>query len=956
MIAEPGTVLVEDATRRMSEAAIAYEDTGEHQVKGRKQPVRAWKALRVVAGVGGARREVGIEAPFVGRHAELQMIIDASDRSAHEGHAGHVTVIGEAGSGKSRLLWEHFKYVDGIKEERWWHQGRCLSYGEGVGFAALAEMIRARAGIGEEEPHESALEKLNLVVERFIESDRERRLVQPRLAHLLGLVERTATDRTDLFSGWRLFFERMAATAPVILAFEDLHWAATGLLDFIDYLLEWSAEFPIFILALGRPELEERRPRWGTVARLRPLEDAEMQALLEGLAPGLPDKLTARILERAEGVPLYGVEIVRMLVDRGLLAMEGSRYVARDLADLEVPETLHALAAARLDNLEPPQRMLVQHAAVIGMSFPSEAVAAVDESPEPEVRDTLDAVLAKQVLGRFDDRRLAEYGHYHFLQALLHTVALRTLSRRDRKARHLAAARYIREKFTDSEMAAILASHYQAAMAEVPGAGDVDEIRVSACETLALAGRRSRSLAEPEVARHYLEQAAELSDGELDRARLLAEAGTAATRAADPAGGRALLGEAIEVLDANGLVEEVARMQALVADALILEDRMEEAIALMDSARGAITDEPVLAELAARRARVAILVGDYTRAYEEAELGLKIAAPRGLVAVLADAHLTQAAVFGYHRQLDEAAAACSLGLQLGLDAEFSEQALRGYYNLAAFRIGAGHPQEALEAAESGLELARERGDRAWERDLLAQRITLRVHHGEWDAALAEGDALRERAEDSAERVGWGARPLILAARGDGAGLEAWLERELPVSEWREQALDDAVARAAALFAVGRVQEAAELAAPAWAEKQSASGAGGELYYFADIVDILLGAGQAAALEEGIDAVADHSMPVLKGQLSWARGVLHQRHGDAAMAQSAFAEAVEELRPVGQPFALGRTLLDLGICLAQAGDVTEAAQALKEARAIFSELRATPWLERAQGALAPLATA
>ena len=197
-------------TSRASEAAIAYEDAGTHEVKGREQPVRAWTALRVVAGAGGARRSAGLEAPFVGRDRELQRVIEAADHSAHGGGVEHVSVVGEAGAGKSRLLWEFFKYVDGIEELLYWHQGRCLSYGEGVAYWALAEMVRGRARIQEEEEPAAAREKLREAVERFVPDERERRLVEPRLAHLLGLEERPDADRADLFSGWRLFFERMA--------------------------------------------------------------------------------------------------------------------------------------------------------------------------------------------------------------------------------------------------------------------------------------------------------------------------------------------------------------------------------------------------------------------------------------------------------------------------------------------------------------------------------------------------------------------------------------------------------------------------------------------------------------------------------------------------------------------------------------------------------------------------
>jgi len=771
------------------------------------------------------------------------------------------------------------------------------------------------------------------------------------LAHLLGLEERTASDPVDLFSGWRMFFERMAQTGPVILGFEDLQWATGGLLDFIDYLLEWSAGFPIFIVALGRPELEERRPDWGTVARLRPLREEEMHGLLDGLVPGMPEELIARILERAEGMPLYGVEIVRMLLDRGLLTLEGARYVPHGLGDLEVPETLQALAAARLDGLEPGERTLLQQAAVIGTSFPPEAVAAVSGQPPAAVRSRLDALLAKQVLGRVDDKRLAEYGQYYFLQMLLHTVALGTLSRRERKARHLAAAGYIRSIFVESEMAEVLASHYLAAVAEVPGAPDEHEIRALARQTLAVAGRHAGSLAVPEVARRYLEQAAELTEDATDRARLLAEAGVAATRAADRQRAAALLGEAIAVLSAAGRTEEVARTQALMADVLIADNSLEEAATLMDSARASITDQAVLGELAARRARVATLMGDYARAYEEAEAALAIAEPRSLVAVRADALLTKAIVLGHWRQLAEAATVCSLALQLGLDDGLSEPALRGYYNLAAYRIRAGDAQVALDLVDSGVALARERGDRAWERDLLAQRITIRAHRGEWDDALAEGDALREGAEDDAERVGWGAQPLIFAARGEVARLQRWLDRSLPISEWHEQALDDAVARAAALLALGHTEQAAQLAAPVWAEMQTpASGAMGDMYYFTHIVDILLEAGQASALEDGIAAVAEISMPVLSGSLSWARGLLHARRGEAAQACSELEQAVASLRAVEVPFDLARALLDLGDCLADAGRVGDAQNALNEARVLFAKLSATPWLKRAEHGL------
>jgi predicted ATPase len=225
-----------------------------------------------------------------------------------------------------------------------------------------------------------------------------------------------------------------------VLAFEDLQWADSGLLEFIDHLLEWSAEHPIFILALGRPELRAARPHWTTDIALGPLPGEAMRELLGGLVPGLPEDVTARVLRGAEGMPLYAVETVRMLLDRGLLAQDGARYVVTgDVGELDVPETLHALAAARLDALDATERAVLQDAAVLGQSFSLAAVAAVGGRPPAVVERTLGGLVTKQVLTRIDDQRSPERGQYAFLGGLLRTVAYGTLSRRDRKSRHLRA-------------------------------------------------------------------------------------------------------------------------------------------------------------------------------------------------------------------------------------------------------------------------------------------------------------------------------------------------------------------------------------------------------------------------------------------------------------------------------------------------------------------------------------
>src|SRR5436190_8459726 len=206
-IAEPGQVLVGEVTRRATEAAIVYEEAGLHELKGKGGLVPAWRALRVVSGTRGTLKSQGLEAPFVGRDRELRLIKDLFHDSESGGRAHLISVTGIAGIGKSRLAWEFYKYFDGIAQLTYWHRGRCLSYGEGVTYWALADMVRMRARITEEEEPSSALSKLRDSVAEYVTEEEERRFVEPRLSHLLGLEEASGYEREDLFAAWRLFFE-----------------------------------------------------------------------------------------------------------------------------------------------------------------------------------------------------------------------------------------------------------------------------------------------------------------------------------------------------------------------------------------------------------------------------------------------------------------------------------------------------------------------------------------------------------------------------------------------------------------------------------------------------------------------------------------------------------------------------------------------------------------------------
>ena len=294
--AQPGTVLVGESTYRAAGGAIAFEPMGEQELKGKAAPVATYRALACVGLRGGHGRAAALEPPFVGRGEELRLLKDLFHATAREGKARLVTVTGQAGIGKSRLGWELEKYLDGVVDEVYWHEGRSPSYGEGISYWALAEIIRARSGVAEGMPAKEARSQLNAMLSEHVPDNAERRWIEPRFAALLGVEPMPTESREQLFAAWRTFFERMAEKMTVILVFRDLQWADQGLLDFIDHLLTWARNSPIFVLAEARPELFERRPGWGsgvrsaTSVQLDPLRPGEMAQLLTGLVPGLPTR------------------------------------------------------------------------------------------------------------------------------------------------------------------------------------------------------------------------------------------------------------------------------------------------------------------------------------------------------------------------------------------------------------------------------------------------------------------------------------------------------------------------------------------------------------------------------------------------------------------------------------------------------------------------------------------
>jgi class 3 adenylate cyclase/tetratricopeptide (TPR) repeat protein len=948
--ADPGTVYVGETTRRTTEQTVVYEDAGSHELKGKEGLVPLWKALRVVSGARGALKSTGLEAPFVGRDRELRQIKDLFHASADERKAHLVSVTGIAGIGKSRLAWEFYKYFDGIPQLTNWHRGRCLAYGEGVTYWALADMMRMRCRIVEDDGPASALEKLRAALEEHITDPEERRFLEPRIAQLLGLGDHEARDRQDLFAAWRLFFERLADVYPTVLAFEDMQWADESLLDFVEYLLEWSRNSPLFVITLARPDLLERRPNWGAGQRnfsalyLEPLPAPAMQELLAGLVPGLPDAVLEQILARAEGVPLYAVETVRMLLDRGLLVQDGPAYrLTGPVEALEVPETLHALIAARLDGLSAEERRLLQDGAVLGKTFTLDALAALAGS-DAGVEPLLAALVRKEVLGVQADPRSPEHGQYGFLQDLVRHVAYETLSKRERRIRHLASAEFLTAAFADDdEVVEVVASHYLSAYEAAPDADDAAEIKQMAQVTLARAGERAESLGAAAEARRYFEQSAGLAEAPSARATLLDRAGEAAARAGDPDSARRLLEESIAIHEQLGDLHVAARVMSRLGMIDSFTGRRDEALARMERAFAVISaDEPDedIALLAGRLALGYWFSGDLERAAERAELALDIAEAHVYPQALTIALRAKSALAESRGHAQEAQALQKQALKMALEHDLAEDASVVYFILSDQCFRRDAYDDALGYLDEALTLSRKLGNRPYEWAVLAERTYPLFMQGRWD------EALTVVGEFTQEQIDSGGVVLSLLQ----SGVEIHVQRG-QLGEARRifsmfsrldgstDVQDSSVyfaSRAALHRAEGRLREALS-DGEATLETGRILGIGFQAVKWA-IVEALEAAftlGESEKVEElltTIESVPHGSRPpYLDAQ---ARRFRARIAGDAA----GFKAAAARFRELGIPFWLGVTLLEAG-----------EEPGLAEAREIFERLGATPWLEQVSAA-------
>ena len=968
--AQPGDVLVGDNTMQATQSAIDYEAVGPQEVKGKALPINLWRAVRVVGLVGGTVRASEIEPPFTGRESELRLTKQLYHATTDERRPHLVSVIGIGGIGKSRLAWEFEKYIDGLAADVWWHRGRCLAYGDGVAFWALAEMVRMRAGIVEDEESATALPKLRASLEENIPDAEERRFVEPRLAQLLGLEARGPGDQENLFSAWRIFFERLADTSPTILLFEDLHWADDALLDFVEYLVDWARDRPIFIVTTARPELLERRPTWGAAKRsftslfLEPLTAPQLESLLEGAVTGLPPELRAQILERSEGIPFYAVETVRMLIDRGLLARNGSAYQpTAQIETLDVPSSLQALIAARLDHLSPEERRVLQDASVLGRTFTVQGLEAVSRLDEAGLQGILGSLVRKEMLSLRTDPLSPERGQFGFLQDLVRRVAYDMMSKRDRRPRHLAAADYLISVAgdEDEDIIEVIAAHLLDAYQSAPDGDDAAAVRQRAHEAQVRAGDRAASLGANLAAQRYYERASTLTDDQVVRAALIERAGMMAAVGARIEEAAAFYEDAQRRFEEAGEAHAAARVSARAAESMWDLGRFRDGLTSMDAAFELLSEDAPdadLAQLAAQIGRFAFFFGDGDVGLKRIEAALAIAEELDLPEVYSQAMNTKALILNSHGRVRESRALLNDALAVAIDHDKPSAALRAHNNLADLDCQDDRYANAQRHIDEGLVLARRVGDRYWEQIFLGF-IYPRFALGQWAAALQSMDELggwdehiRSRTSFTQGFVAFGV--AIHMHQGDVAGAErlltsfAALADSADVQERAEYQTALATMRAAT-GDLASAREAAEAAIDA------AGDLGPDDYRVASSRVIAIDAAVALGDLDGAEALIAASGVDRAGQRRHfklaqamrARAALDVARGDSAGVEDARKGAIGLFREIDYPFWTAVMLYEHASWLLDQQRTSDAAPFLVDARLIFEGLGAMPWVERVE---------
>ncbi len=884
------------------------------------------------------------DAQFVGREHELGLLERTYGRVVREGAAELVTVVGDPGSGKTRLAQE-FRALLERKEPHTLLEGHCLPYGEGVTFWALGEIVKAQTGILESDDAETSGEKLAVALEALLAESTDRVWVEQSLAPLVGLGGTAGGSREQSFAGWRRFLESVAEQRPLVLLIEDLHWADAALVEFVDDLAERAVGVPLLVLCTARLELLDRHPQWAggkrnaTTITLAPLNAQETRDLARSLLDG--GEPSEALVLRAGGNPLFAQELARI---------EATEAAA-------LPESLQAVIAARLDTLAPEVKQVAMDAAVIGEMFWPGAVAAIARSDEAEVDERLRRLVAGDIVRRARTSSVKGQGEYAFLHVLVRDVAYEQIPRGQRAQKHAAAAAWIEQLAGERviDRAELIAHHYAAALEHA--AGDA-ELIAETRHYLVLAGDRAMQLDVAAAERLY-RGALELFDPH-DAARLpvllaLARTVQEAGRLEESTG---LYEEAIVELRARG--DRVTLGGALVDYewALWRDGRAEEVGGnAVREAVELLEREPPGPELARAynfMARQSAIAGRPTECLDWVAKAMTLATALDLGPAMARALQTR----GIARcdlndldGLDDLREALRLGLEVGAGIDTAT----AYNNLAQYLFHAEGPERALELFDEGIEFSERRGFAHYAGWLRMATLELLFELGRWDDLLARADELVawERSSDETQitTAVFTHKAAVFVRRGAVAEAKSLTDALLEPA----RTIGDPQTLVPALICAALVEQAIgdHAAAIQLVEEIETSirGRTVNLWMF-DAADIARICATAPDVELGkrlftdVEVSAAHQVAGLVS----ARAVLAETEGSLDEALAGYAEAAAGWHEFGNVFEEACALLGRGRCLLGLDRREEAAGPLARARTIFEQLGASPLVSEVDGHL------
>ncbi len=971
-IAPPMGVVVGEATHALTSGLFDYEALEPAGLRGKSAPVATWLAKAPVSRRGVMQGSAGTTRQ-VGRDGELAYLASLFGKAVGSSSPQVVLILGDPGIGKTRLVAELCSHADARPGLITWRQGRCLPFGEGRTFRALGEIVKAHAGILETDDGVTAAAKL----ERVVPQGPGREWVASHLRPLVGL-ETSSAGRNENFAAWLRFFEGLAASRPLVLCVEDLHWADEALLAFFEFLAVHVGAVPLLVVATARPELFAGSPAFaasgGRVARvwLERLSDDETRQLVTALpeAAGVRDTVIEAIVHRAEGNPFYAEELARLLDDT---APGDARRLA--VGEAPLPGTVQAVIAARIDALPAESKACLADASVVGHNFWSGALLALGDRDAAAVDEALRELLSRRLVRRVPESSMKDEDEFAFCHGLVGDVTYNGLTRGVRASKHAALAYWTEAKAgaRADDMAAVLAGHFAAAVELARTAGDdvlAGPLVAPAVHYLSVAGDRAMNLDAAAAQAHYARALRLAGPEDAERPSLLARLAEPLFQAAQYREAADALSEAGQALLAAGDRRAAALTLARRADVLYalgdpgVSGLLEEALALLAG------DEPC--------AEMATVLGRYGKALwfagnpragleminEAVAIARRLALPEpvlllgyrgGIRCILGD-------IGGLEDYLHALGAATSLGLE-------RESALL-VFNYADALLSFEGPAAAAAALRDGLTSSRRRrleelvasspsvpvealGLRGeWDAEA-ARRLTVNLIEslglvGEWGEALASAAELTpalERSEAGSDLVIVRAQEAVLrVAQGEAQLARHFIDKlehlglasEIP---WiRAYA---ALAAAPVHLRLGEAGAAMELLVEWESRPRPGSGPNYVAYLPEAVRTALAGgdAGLAARLADGIESV----LPIQRNVRAATQGLLAERRGEREAAAAAFADAALRWHDFTVPYEEGHALLGQGRCLLALGRAPEAAPALAAAREIFARLGAKPAL-------------